>query len=233
MARTRWARSRGCRAISRSASGRVVPVTIESIDRKAFASALDWPGWCRSGGTEALALEALLTYRSRYEVVTRRAGLDFPASLGTADLDVVERAEGDASTSFGVPGRVSKWDLRPVTSADANRYADLLQAAWDQLTEVAAAAPSELRKGPRGGGRDRDKIVDHVGDAERAYVRKIGLRPPTDALIEVVRLQVLEVFRLGSDGSPLPGGTWPLRYAARRFTWHVLDHAWEIEDRSR
>ena len=25
---------------------------------------------------------------------------------------------------------------------------------------------------------------------------------------------------------------WPARYAARRIAWHVLDHAWEIEDRS-
>ena len=123
-------------------------------------------------------------------------------------------------------------DLRPVTSAQANRFADLLQAAWDTLADVAAAAPAELRKGPRGGGRDRDKVVAHVEDAERSYVRKIGLRPAADAPIDEVRAQVMEVFRLGTDGSPLPGGTWPLRYAARRITWHVLDHAWEIEDRS-
>ena len=71
----------------------------------------------------------------------------------------------------------------------------------------------------------------HVQDAERAYVRKIGLRPAADAPIDEVRAEVIETFRLGTDGSPLPGGTWPLRYAARRFAWHVLDHAWEIEDR--
>jgi hypothetical protein len=27
------------------------------------------------------------------------------------------------------------------------------------------------------------------------------------------------------------GGGWPLRYAVRRFGWHVLDHPWEIEDK--
>ncbi len=149
-----------------------------------------------------------------------------------ADLEVVERVVGDASTSFGVPHQVTELDLRPVTSAGANRLADLVQAAWDALADVAAAAPAELRKGPRGGGRDRDKMVAHVADAERAYVRKIGLRPAADAPIETLRAEVMEVFRLGTDGSPLPGGTWPLRYAARRFTWHVLDHAWEIEDRT-
>ena len=56
--------------------------------------------------------------------------------------------------------------------------------------------------------------------------------PASDAPIEDVRAEVIETFRLGTDGSPLPGGTWPLRYAARRFAWHVLDHAWEIEDRT-
>ena len=87
-------------------------------------------------------------------------------------------------------------------------------------------APASLRKGPRGGGRDRDKVVAHVEDSERSYARSIGLRPAKDAPIDEIRAHVMEVFRLGTDGSPLPGGTWPLRYAARRITWHVLDHAW-------
>ena len=211
---------------------RAIPVTIEAVDTRTFASALDWPGWSRGAKSEHLALEALIAQASRYAAVARRAGLDFPDGLTPDDLDVVERVAGDASTSFGVPGRVTEADLRPVTSALANRLADLLQSAWDTLANVVAAAPADLRKGPRGGGRDRDKVVAHVQDAERAYVRKIGLRPAADAPIDEVRAEVIEAFRLGTDGSPLPGGTWPLRYAARRFTWHVLDHAWEIEDRS-
>jgi len=209
-----------------------MPVTVETVDTKAFASAIDWPGWSRSGRREQQALEALVAQAARYALVARRAGLQFPIPVTLADLDVVERVPGDASTSFGVPGRVTELDLRPATSAQANRFADLVQAAWDTLADIVAAAPAELRKGPRGGGRDRDKIVAHVTDAERAYVRKIGLRPAADVPIDEVRAQVIEVFRLGTDGSPLPGGTWPLRYAARRFAWHVLDHAWEIEDRS-
>ena len=209
-----------------------MPVTVETVDTKAFASAIDWPGWSRSGRREQQALEALVAQAARYALVARRAGLQFPIPVTLADLDVVERVPGDASTSFGVPGRVTELDLRPATSAQANRCADLVQAAWDTLADIVAAAPAELRKGPRGGGRDRDKIVAHVTDAERAYVRKIGLRPAADVPIDEVRAQVIEVFRLGTDGSPLPGGTWPLRYAARRFAWHILDHAWEIEDRS-
>jgi len=207
-------------------------VTVETVDVKAFASAVEWPGWSRGGKTEALALESLVARAGRYAPVARRAGLSIPDSLTLGDVDVIERVIGDASTSFGVPGRVTELDLRPATSAQANRLADLVQAAWDTLAAVVAAAPAELRKGPRGGGRDRDRMVAHIVDAERAYVRKIGLRPAAAAPIEEVRAEVIETFRLGTDGSPLPGGTWPLRYAARRFAWHVLDHAWEIEDRS-
>jgi len=211
---------------------RRIPVTLESVDTKVFASALDWPGWSRGGRTEQLALEALVAQAARYAAVASRAGQDFPVDLTLDDLDVVERVVGDGSTSFGVPGRVTEADLRPVTSAQANRLADILQTAWDTLGDVVAAAPAELRKGPRGGGRDRDKVEAHVEDAERSYARSIGLRPARDASMAEVRADVMTTFRLGTDGSPLPGGTWPLRYAARRFTWHVLDHAWEIKDKS-
>jgi hypothetical protein len=30
----------------------------------------------------------------------------------------------------------------------------------------------------------------------------------------------------------MPGDGRPPRYAIRRIAWHVLDHAWEIEDKS-
>ena len=51
-------------------------------------------------------------------------------------------------------------------------------------------------------------------------------------LPEVGGAAITAVLGLASDGAaPLPGG-WPVRYAARRIAWHVLDHAWEIEDKS-
>lgn len=87
--------------------------------------------------------------------------------------------------------------------------------------------PPSLRKGPRGGGRDRDAIADHVREAERSYGRTIGVRVPPQTPWAEQRAAVLEALRAGA-----PGGSWPARYAVRRFAWHVLDHAWEIEDRS-
>lgn len=207
-------------------------VIIEVADKRAFASAAAWPGWCRSGKDEALALEALVRATPRYARVAARAGLAFPAQIVEDDLHVVERDQGNASTAFGVPGRVGELDLQRVTSADARRLTDIVIACWDELAEVAATAPAELRKGPRGGGRDRDAVVAHVEEAERSYAKSIGVRLPAGVPITEVRAAIVEVLGLSSDGSPLPGGAWSQRYAARRIAWHVLDHAWEIEDRS-
>jgi hypothetical protein len=113
----------------------------------------------------------------------------------------------------------------------------LVTAAWTTFDRVAAGAPAELRKGPRGGGRDRDKMVAHVLEADDAYAREIGLRlKPAVAgdrdSIEAVRLAVLGVIGAPSDGSPIAGRRWTARYAAMRIAWHALDHAWEMEDRT-
>ena len=120
---------------------------------------------------------------------------------------------------------------------EAKRQARLVEAAWTVFARVAAGAPAELRKGPRGGGRDRDKMVGHVAESDAYYAREIGItgkRPdPTDRpAIEAMRAAMLEILRRPSDGSPLAERTWTARYGARRIAWHALDHAWEMEDRS-
>jgi hypothetical protein len=211
-------------------------VSIEAAARKAFASAMDWPGWSRSGKTVALALEALAAYAGRYAIVARQAGLAFPP-IAAADLEVVERVPGGSGTEFGVPSAVTDLDRRPLTADDAVRLAALVEAAWSVLDRVVAGAPAELRKGPRGGGRDRDKMFGHLVESDWYYSREMGLRmpqpDPTDrAAVQAGRAAVLEILRRPSDGSPLAGRKWPARYAARRIAWHTLDHAWEMEDRS-
>ncbi len=192
-----------------------------------FASALDWPGWSRSGRDEAAALAALTAAAPRYVVVAAEAGLPFDMR---SSLEVVERLAGGSTTDFGAPEVVAEGDRRPLTAPEAERLAALVDAAWRVFDRVAAAAPAQLRKGPRGGGRDRDAIVAHVVEAEaRYYSRKLGLRvfPQDD-----YRSAILDVLRSGRSGAPLAERGWPARYAARRIAWHALDHAWEIEDRS-
>jgi hypothetical protein len=103
--------------------------------------------------------------------------------------------------------------------------------------EVAAASPAELRKGPRGGGRDRDEIVDHVIAADTAYARKLGVKRKQPVINDVsareeLREAVAAVVGGPSDGSPVLPNGWTTRYAARRIAWHVLEHAWEMQDRA-
>jgi len=209
-------------------------VALESAPKKTFATALEWPGWSRSGKTAELAIESLLAYARRYAPIVAAAGLVLP---GAFEADVVERSEGGSGTEFGVPSRTHDADTRPVGGAEAKRLAAIVEAAWANFDAVAANAPAELRKGPRGGGRDRDKMVGHVNEADWYYARELGLKlrqpDPTDRdAMAAMRAGMLAILREPSDGSPLAGRKWTQRYAARRIAWHALDHAWEMEDRS-
>jgi hypothetical protein len=216
---------------------RRIAVAVEAAPKKAFATAVDWPGWSRSGKTPDLALEALAASAPRYAAVAELAGETFPSGVGAGDFELVEEAEGGSGTDFGVPSRVTDADRRPVSASDADRLRRLVAAAWTTFDRVAAQAPAELRKGPRGGGRDRDKMIGHVVEADDAYAREIGLRLKSTSVgdrpaIEAVRAAILEVIGAPSDGSPIAGRRWTARYAAGRIAWHSLDHAWEMEDRT-
>jgi len=212
----------------------IVPVFLEVGSKRIFASAADWPGWCRTAKTEELTLETLLAYAPRYEVVARHAGIAFPSAI---ELSVVEQLPGDATTDFGAPSTTAEAEREKLTAAKAKRQVALVRAAWAVLEEVAAQSPAELRKGPRGGGRDRDKMLDHVVGAECAYARKIGLKIKQPAFDDVdavaaMREQIAAVLGSTSDGSPVVERGWTSRYTARRIAWHALDHAWEMQDRS-
>ncbi len=208
-------------------------VSLETSPTKVFATAIDWPGWSRSGKTEELALAALAACAPRYAVVASEA----TEAFDPVAYDVVERADGAGGTAFGVPSAITALDRRPVSADEGERLARIVEAAFTVFDGVAAAAPAELRKGPRGGGRDRDKMIAHVLESEWSYAREMGLRGPQPGPddrpgIEALRASMLEILGRPSDGSPLADRKWPPRYAARRIAWHALDHAWEMEDRT-
>ena len=214
-----------------------IAVTIEHTPKKTFASAADWPGWSRSGKTEELALEALAAYAARYAPVADAAHRRFSATPTVDDFDVVERHEGSSGTEFGVPSRPTDHDARPTDADEAARLADLVEAAWTCFDRTAAAAPEELRKGPRGGGRNTSKVIGHVMESDRAYANQMGIKVREFAVddrpaVEAMRKAMLDVLRAARDGQPLAGRRWPARYAAHRIAWHALDHAWEVEDRA-
>ncbi len=184
-----------------------------------FAAALDWPGWCRRGKGEQAAIDTLLDYADRYALV---AGPDF----APGPIEVVGHAVGNRTTDFGAPDARGQWDNQSLDAEEADRHVGLLEASWRYFDTVVSVAPTELRKVPRGGGRDRDAIVDHVREPERAFSAKAGVRIPPRTPWTDQRISVAAALRSGT-----PSSTWPVRYAIRRCAWHVLDHAWEIEDK--
>ena len=181
-----------------------------------FAVALDWPGWARRGRGDEAALEALLAHADRYARVVPGFAHD--------DLHVVGTLPGSATTDFGAPDARGPWDEE---APDPAFLADRLVDCWAAFDRAVAASTPELRKGPRGGGRDRDAVAAHVQEAERSYGRRLGVRVPPRTPWEEQRAAFTAAVRAGA-----PGATWPLGYAVRRFAWHVLDHAWEVEDKS-
>ena len=207
-------------------------IYLELDGKKAIAWSLEWPGWCRIRTSEAAAIGALIETEGRYRLIAQRAGLTF----APGELVVVHRLAGDANTAWGVPAVQAPAETRPIDVATAQRRVALLRAAWDLLEEAVATSPQDLRKGPRGGGRDRDEIWRHVIEAERVYARKIGVRhPPFDvnnkSALGAIREEIAAVLSQPSSGEPLMAGGWNASYAVRRIAWHVVDHLWEIEDR--
>jgi hypothetical protein len=195
-----------------------VRVYVEVGGKRTFASAADWPGWSRSGRDEATALDNLAAYGPRYAKVARLARMELPQQPA---FNLVERMKGNATTDFGAPSIPASDEARRVSAAEMTRMVALLQACWTYLDNVRTKVPAELRKGPRGGGRDREKMYQHVLDAEVGYAPAIGLKlkqPDRGALLDAIR-------------NPTPGTKWPVPYAVRRIAWHALDHAWEMEDR--
>ena len=207
-------------------------IYIEQGGKKAIAWSLEWPGWCRIRANEEDVIKALADYEDRYRLIAQRAGLDFEPG----NLVVIERLPGNANTAWGVPTVMAPAEFRPIDASTAQRNMAILRASWDMLDEVVTAAPQELRKGPRGGGRDRDEVRSHVIEAERAYARRIGVRhkpfemDDTSAL-KALRDEIADVLSKPSNGGPLVEGGWNASYATRRIAWHVVDHIWEIEDR--
>lgn len=210
----------------------MIEVWLEVGKRKSFAGAVQWPGWARAGKTTDLALENLLTYGGRYATVVKKVSkLKVPKSV--EDLDVVVELEGNATTDFGAPGALADFDQDELKGAQLKRQIQILKACWAALdSSVSAAEGKTLAKGPRGGGRDAKKMVSHVLGAEFDYLSamgwKIQQKEARGAFEEALRAKAAGEI---PDRGPRGGTRWPARFYVRRSAWHILDHAWEIEDR--
>ena len=220
-----------------------IKVFVETGKKRIFAGAVDWPGWCRSGRDEKTALQALIDYGPRYAQVLHGRGIAFQAPPDASDLVVTERHEGNATTDFGAPAITLDADRAPIDRMAFERLQPLLLACWQAFdSAVQRATGRELRKGPRGGGRELEKIIAHVLEADQGYLARLAWKHkrergknPVEELGRTRQaiLNALEVAVKGElpERGPRGGVIWPARYFVRRVAWHVLDHAWEIDDR--
>jgi hypothetical protein len=220
-----------------------IHVYIEAGKKRTFAGAVDWPGWCRSGSDEQTALQALCDYGPRYAAILQAAQIEFVPPASPQDFVVVERLVGNTTTDFGAPNIPISSDARPLNESEFLYLQSLLMAFW-QGFDVAAlsAAGRELSKGPRGGGRDLQGIVEHIMGsdasdlsylASRFQVRSGGILEEELGRIRQAILNSLARAALGELPlqGPRGGVIWTARRFVRSISWHCLDHTWEIEDR--
>jgi hypothetical protein len=150
---------------------------------------------------------------------------------------VIERVHGSSSTDFWGIAHVPSEIERDVLSAeDLERRLALLQAAWAHFDDMAQRVSAELRPQPRGGGRSRDQIIRHVYASEPEQMsRKVEVRTPREVVftphgLAAHRREYLDAIR-AYNAEARPARTWPIQFLIRRTAHHVMDHAWELEDR--
>jgi hypothetical protein len=204
--------------------------------RRVVAGATDWPGLDRWGTSEEDGLRKLSTYLPRYRAVAERAGL-LDAFDDERQLDVVERVPGSSSTDFwGIAHVPSELERVVLGANDLERRLDLLRACWATFDEVATRTSATLLPGPRSAGRALEQIIRHVYRNEpEQFSRKVEVRTDQDAVLTpdglaAHRQAYLAAIRAyNADGRA--ARTWPIQFLIRRTAHHVMDHAWEVEDR--
>ena len=207
-------------------------------DKRSVAFSVDWPGWSRGAKSAELALETLEAYRERYAPVASLAGLsgEFAA---TGPLEVVEDRIGTGSTDFwGISFSPCATEQGPMDEAELERAITLLRASWAFFDEVATRVSPEMRKGPRGGGRDRDRIIRHTIRTESEdFAKQVGLRIPEGAALSpdglrqhrAAYVEAMRAYNAGEVARRMR--SWTLPFLIRHSAFHTLDHAWEMEDK--
>jgi hypothetical protein len=205
--------------------------------KKVVAFAVDWPGWSRGAKTPELALGLLETYRDRYRPVAVAAGLSDEFDAG-GPLEVAEDRVGPGSTDFwGISFAASGFESEPMDDAEIDRKIELLRACWGYFDAVAARVSADMRRGPRGGGRDRDQIVRHTIRAEsEEFAKRLGLRVPERGALSPKGLRdyreiYVATMRTYNVGEGKRMRSWNLPFLIRHSAFHSMDHAWEMEDK--
>jgi hypothetical protein len=220
-----------------------IKIFVETGKRWVFAGAVNWPGWCRRGKGEEAAIQALLEAGPKYSEALSNTKVEFILPASADVFHVIQRVEGNATTDFGAPDAALESDADQVDPDELARLKAILGGCWEAFDQaVKKARGKDLRKGPRGGGRDLEKIIDHLVEGDKSYLARIGWKAPklaeadTAERLRSMRLSILDGLGASARGElplkgPRGGLRWPARRFVRRVAWHALDHAWEIEDR--
>lgn len=212
-----------------------VTLEIGPRGKKVAAVAPDWPGLERGAKTGEAAIERLRSYLPRYAPIAKRAGMEAEFAAITT-VDVVEHYAGTGSTDFwGISYAFSDIDRQDLSREALERELTLLRACWAFFDDVRVRVSAEMRKGPRGGGRDRDHIIRHTIGVEQDWAAKVGVPAPQEAPLSDEDLRTYRAaYRDAIRAFHAEGKmarTWPLRYLIRHTAFHTLDHAWEMEDK--
>ena len=215
-----------------------VTLEIGPKGKRVVAVAPDWPGLERGAKSGEEAIERLRSYIPRYSQVARLAGMN-AAFDAIRNVDVVEQYPGTGSTDFwGISFAFSSIDRQDMSGGELERELMLMQACWAFFDEVRRRVSAEMRKGPRGGGRDRDRIVRHTFAAEQDWAKGVGVLTPdgamlTDEGLRAHRDAYCHAIRDYHSQDKWAGkmAKWPLRYLIRHTAFHTLDHSWEMEDK--
>src|SRR5215469_12571565 len=212
-----------------------VTLEIGPKGKQVAAVAPDWPGLERGAKTSEAAIARLQSYLPRYAQVAKLAGMEGEFAALTT-VEVVEHYPGTGSTDFwGISFAFSSIDRQDLSSAALERELTLMQACWAFFDEVRVRVSAQMRKGPRGGGRDRDHIVGHTMRVEQEWAEKVGVPTQEGAMLLDEGLQAhRDAYRNAIRAFHAQGKlarTWPLRYLIRHTAYHTLDHAWEMEDK--
>ena len=206
--------------------------------KRFVAFALDWPGWSRGAKGADLALETLESYRERYRPIAQIAGMagEFEAA---GPLEITEERVGTGSTDFwGISFSPSSTEHGPMTDAEFDRAITLLRSCWEFFDGVAARVSPEMRRGPRGGGRNRDQIIRHtIRNESEEFAKQVGIRIPEEAALSPAGLQqhrkdyviAMRAYNAGEVTRKMR--SWTLPFLIRHSAFHTLDHAWEMEDK--
>jgi hypothetical protein len=219
--------------------------------KRVVAVAPDWPGLERGATTGEAAIERLLSYVPRYAPVAKLAGMEAEFATNTAattssavHVDVVEQYTRTGSTDFwGISFGFSSIDREAMSDQELERELTLMRSCWAFFDDVRSHVSAEMQKGPRGGGRDRDRIVRHTLFTELDWAKMLGALSPQEAQAQETREAVLTEAGLKAHRDAYCSAIrelhsqnkmarkWPLRYLIRHTALHTLDHAWEMQDK--